>query len=62
MFFRDDMFMVRIIIPPQINDSVYVTFFYRSESNDVEELSKRISYFTKAIDNTRTLVLELLGG
>ena len=62
VYFTDNMFMVGVIIPPQLNDSVYVTFTYRSESDDAGELNERILYFTKAIENTRNLVLELLGG
>ena len=58
----DDTFLVRIIIPPQATSPFYVMFAYRSESKDVGELTKRISFFTKAIDNTRNVVADMLGG
>lgn len=59
--YLDKTFIVRVIIPPQVSSPVYVTFAYRSESEDVGELSERLSYFTKAIDNTRDMIVELLG-
>ena len=60
--YQDNTFTVALMIVPRQNNPIFVTFIYRLDTTDVNQISESISCFTKAVENTQNITKELLGG
>ena len=61
VYYLHDQFQVRLIIVPQPDNQIIADFNFHSDITNVEQLKKRISCSTKAIEHARDTIGKFLG-